>query len=189
MDQVVEDLRRWFRYFWRDTDAWVYIPVAFGEGRNVDWQPFMHRYPRGLDSIIRHTLKYAATPGANVFFSPALFSTNRATKDAVMGSWTLWVDFDGNAPKQWVLDDPKDGSLWVPPPTLRVQSSIEGHEHCYWALDTFITDIDALEDRNQALAYVTGADTSGWDADQVLRPIHTVNRKRNQPVVILDGEL
>ena len=41
-----------------------------------------------------------------------------------------------------------------------------------------------LEDRNRAIAYVMHADTSGWDADQILRPIRTTNHKRNMPVII-----
>ena len=28
------------------------------------------------------------------------------------------------------------------------------------------------------------ADTSGWDADQILRPIHTMNHKRGVPVTV-----
>jgi len=102
-------------------------------------------------------------------------------KENVLGSWSFWVDFDGNAPKDW-------SELDVPHPTLIVQSSIEGHEHCYWRLSEFLTDIDVLEDRNRALSYMMHADTSGWDADQILRPIRTTNQKRGMPVIVKEWE-
>jgi len=92
-----------------------------------------------------------------------------------------------NAPEEWP-QEALEGQIWVPPPTLIVQSSIEGHNHCYWKLDKFIDDIEVLEDRNRAIAYVMHADTSGWDADQILRPIRTTNHKRNMPVIVKEWE-
>jgi hypothetical protein len=35
---------------------------------------------------------------------------------------------------------------------------------------------------------VMHADTSGWDADQILRPIRTTNHKRNMPVIVKEWE-
>jgi hypothetical protein len=93
----------------------------------------------------------------------------------------LWVDFDGNAPDSW-------DTLEIPYPSLRVQSSMPGHEHVYWKLEEFLDDIPVLEDRNRSIAYMLKADTSGWDADQILRPIHTINRKRDLPVVIKEWD-
>jgi hypothetical protein len=113
---------------------------------------------------------------ANVFYSPALYKASRPVKENVLGSWFLWVDFDGNAPVSW---EDLDSSVSVPEPSLVIQSSLPGHE-----LDEFLTDIDLLEDRNRALAYILHADTSGWDADQILRPIHTTNHKRGMPVIV-----
>jgi hypothetical protein len=106
----------------------------------------------------------------------------------VLGSWVLWVDFDGNAPAEW-SKEPIEGQVFVPPPSAIIQSSIPGHEHCYWRLDEFLTNTSKLEDRNRSLAYVLKADTSGWDRDQVLRPPHTINRKRDKPVVIKEWDL
>ena len=89
----------------------------------------------------------------------------------------LWVDFDGNAPATW------EDSV-APEPTLIIQSSIPGHEHCYWKLDTFLNKPKVIEERNRSLAYALGADTSGWDADQILRPPFTTNRKRDKAVIV-----
>src|SRR5690606_29582506 len=117
-------------------------------------------------AVVRHILKNSAL-GYNVFYSPALYRATKPIKENVMGSWFLWVDFDGNAPLSW---EELESDISIPKPSLIIQSSLPTHQHCYWQLDEFLTDIETLEDRNRALAYHLKADTSGWDADQILRP-------------------
>ena len=182
-DDASRELAEFFNYIWGEERVskkatFVYLPVEFEE----KWTKFMFEWPRQRDAVIRHVLKWSAIK-ANVFYSPALFSAANPQKENVLGSWVLWVDFDGNAPEDWPLR-PTDGKVFVPPPTLIVQSSIPGHEHCYWKLSEFLTDTSVLEDRNRGLAYVMHADTSGWDADQILRPIRSINHKRNMPVTV-----
>ena len=177
-DIITEDLLAFYEYIWGDTEAFVYLPVEHDE----KWTSYMFAWPRQKNAVVRHTLKWSAIQ-ANVFYSPALFKAASPKQPNVMGSWVLWVDFDGNAPEDWSkIED-------VPKPTLRIQSSIPGHEHCYWKLDTFLDDKKLLEERNRSLAYHLKADTSGWDADQILRPPFTTNHKRNKPVTIKDGPL
>lgn len=174
-DLATDELGEFFDYIWGDTEGYVYLPIQPEPYGPKDWAGAMFSWPRQKAGVIRYVLKNTALK-ANVFYSPAIFSVASPKKDSVLGSWVLWVDFDGNAPHDWDND--------VPAPTLVVQSSLEGHQHCYWRLDEFLTDIPTLEDRNRAIAYLLGADTSGWDADQLLRPIHTTNYKRNLPVVV-----
>lgn len=185
MDATTE-LTEFYNYIWgvdpvQDGPTYVYIPVEH-EGK---WTPYMFAWPRQRNGVIKHTLKWSAVK-ANVFFSPALYKAAKPIKENVLGSNVLWVDFDGNAPAEW--PEPEEDVVYIPPPTLIVQSSIEGHEHCYWKLDKFLTDIETLEDRNRAIAYLMHADTSGWDADQILRPIRTTNHKRNMPVIVKEWE-
>jgi hypothetical protein len=187
MTDATSELREFYNYIWGEnptveTITFVYLPVEH-EGK---WTPYMFEWPRQREGVIRHTLKWSAIKD-NVFYSPALFKAANPAKENVLGSWMLWVDFDGNAPKEWAQEE-EEGSIFIPPPTLIVQSSIEGHEHCYWKLDEFVSDIEELEDKNRALAYVMHADTSGWDADQILRPIRTTNHKRNMPVIVKEWE-
>jgi hypothetical protein len=179
-DIATDELGDFFDYIWSDTEGYVYLPIQPEPYGPKDWQGFMFAWPRQRAGVIRHVLKHAATR-ANVFYSPAIFSAASPKKDSVLGSWVLWVDFDGNAPEDW--DDR------VPRPTLIVQSSLPAHQHCYWRLDEFLTDIPMIEDRNRSLAYLLHADTSGWDADQILRPIHTINRKRDLPVVVKEWDV
>jgi len=183
MEDAVAELVEFYEYIWgpdevTESPTYVYLPVEH-EGK---WVPYMFAWPRQRNGVVKHTLKWSAIK-ANVFYSPALYKAAKPIKENVLGSWVLWVDFDGNAPQEWPEDEEN-----VPRPTLIVQSSIEGHEHCYWKLNSFLDDIETLEDRNRAIAYLMHADTSGWDADQILRPIRTTNHKRNMPVMVKEWE-
>jgi len=179
MDEQVEELIRFLEYIWGDESGFVYLPVHHKPFGPRDWEKRFFSWPRAKDNIVKHILKYSAI-GDNIFYAPALFKQARPLKEDVKLSRVLYVDFDGNAPTSWPYNE-------VPEPTLRVQSSIEGHEHCYWLLDKPITNVETLEDRNRALAYQLGADTSGWDADQILRPAGVLNAKRGVMVHIMKG--
>lgn len=179
MDDITEHLGSFYDYVWgkeptQGKQHFVYLPVEY-EGK---WTSYMFAWPKQRKAVIQHTLKWSAIK-ANVFYSPALFSAANPEKDNVTGSWVLWVDFDGNAPVDWAAEFPN-----VPMPTMQIQSSIEGHEHCYWLLSEFLDDPVVLEERNRSLAYLMHADTSGWDADQILRPPFTHNHKRDKQVTI-----
>lgn len=183
-DATTDELSDFFDYLWGTTApnkaTFVYVPVK----EDGTWRSFMFAWPRQKAAVIRHVLRFSAT-GADTYFAPSLFSRASPKKDAVMGSWCLWVDLDGNA------TEPDLQALGVPAPTLVVQSSLEGHEHWYWRLSEFVTDTSVIEDRNRSLAYRLKADSSGWDADQVLRPVGTMNYKRTStlPVFIKSWEL
>lgn len=174
-----EELETYLDYMWGDRKGFVYLPVHHKPFGKLDWEKRFFSWPRARANVIRHILRWSAE-GDNIFVAPALFRQARPLKEDVAGSNVLWVDFDGNAPTTWPHNS-------VPAPTLIVQSSIPGHEHCYWRLDEFLTDVSVLEDRNRALAYVLGADTSGWDADQILRPPGAMNAKRGVMVTIKEG--
>jgi hypothetical protein len=182
-DLLVDGLSEFFDYIWGTVEptgkpTYVYLPVKSEGGK---WTKYSFRWPKQKQAVIRHVLQHDAT-GNDVYYSPALYSQSRPVKENVMGSWFLWVDFDGNAPEDW------DAVEGVPHPTLIVQSSLPGHEHCYWRLDQFVTDLSKIEERNRSLAYVMSADTSGWDADQVLRPPGTTNYKRKQQVHVKEWD-
>ena len=159
---------------WGDKEVWVYLPLKAADGR---FEKAFFKWPTQRRGTINWVLKNAALP-VDVFYSPALFTRANPQKEYVLGARTLWVDFDGNAPVDWPADI-------APEPTLVIQSSLETNQHCYWRLDELVTDIELLEDRNRALALALKAETSGWDADQILRPPHTINRKRNIPTKIV----
>lgn len=163
-------LYEFFDQVWKDTEGYVYLPVKSSSG----FRKFMIPWPRKRDAVVAHVLKWAADETAEVFYSPAIYNSPKPSQENVKGSWVAWVDFDGNAPTSWPTEV-------APVPTLEVQSSTSSKKHCYWELKSF-TEPKALQEINRSLAYALGADLSGWDANQFLRPPFTVNRKYAKPI-------
>lgn len=178
ISDATEGLGNFFDSVWRDTSGWVYLATIQG-GDNQTFKQYLLEWPKKRSSIVQHVLKQSAS-GCDVYFSPALYrEQSRPTRENVLGSWTNWADFDNKAaPEDWSSFAKEAG---VPAPTLRVRSSVEGNEHVYWELEGFQTNIAQLEDANRALAYKLRADTSGWDADQLLRPPYTANYGYKKP--------
>lgn len=163
MADAAEEIGSFFDYIWQTTDGFVYVPeINMGAIKKA-----MFKWPERREAVINHVLRISAE-GGDAFFSPALFrERGNPVKENVLGSHVLWADFDGGSAP--------DTFVGIPDPTLRVQSSVTGNEHTYWLLDSFLTDVKGLEDRNRAIAYGYKADTGGWDAVQFLRPPATVN--------------
>lgn len=180
-DNPTEGLANFYSYLWGDNEGWVYLPTK--DPKTDNWSKVMFEWPKHKDHIIKHTLAKSAE-GNEVYVAPVLFNEPRPIKDNVKGSNFLWVDFDGNAPAEWPSDAVETPDE-APEPSLRVMSSRSGHEHCYWKLNEFTADINFIENTNRALAYRLKADTSGWDAGQVLRPPHTTNYKHDLPVRVI----
>lgn len=167
-----EEIGAFLDQVWKTTEGYVYLPV---KGPDV-FKKFMIPWPAKREAVIGHILKYAAVDGYEVFFSPALYSSRRPEAKNVLGSWVVWADFDGNAPEKW----PTSIS---PLPTIEIQSSVIGKKHVYWELEEF-TPAKEVQEINRSLAYAHGADLSGWDANQFLRPPFTMNRKYAKPIEV-----
>jgi hypothetical protein len=158
-------------FLYGEETGWVYAPVKAPGA----FDKHFFEWPRQRKELVRHVLSNEAH---DVYIAPALFKTSaNAQLGNVRGSNVVWADYDGNAPSDAVLAKAK-----LPVPAARIQSSIPGHEHVYWKLDQFETDLKTFQDVNKAIAYATDADLSGWDASQVLRPVGSVNHKRNSAV-------
>ena len=177
MNNSEEELGLFYDFLYQDTPGWVYAPTIEytdpGSSRG-ELTRHMFQWPEQRDDLIEHVIEHSAK-GIDTFTSPALFKTQegQGKKDNVKGSWVLWADFDSDAPDKF------DGR--IPEPTVRVQSSIQGREHHYWLLDSFVGDVPAIEGANRSIAYAFEADTSGWDASQFLRPPSTVNTGSGKP--------
>lgn len=183
-----EGLSDFFNEIWRDTVGYVYLPTL--DRKSDEWRKVFYEWPLHREHIVSHVLS-ATAQGLDVYYAPALFKTHkRPTKDNVLGSHVLWCEFDGSAPENWEADPAEpDGEAGeagreahspvpvVPTPSLRVQTSKDGHEHVYWKLDEFINDPNWLEEKNRSITYSFRSDTSGWDSVQILRPPFTTNQK------------
>ena len=165
-----DDLKEFFYNKWREQDGWVVISTKTHED---PWHETWFMWPKMADQVVAQVLLSNAQR-AEVYYCPALYSKRISKKQYVIGSNVLWVDLDGNAPESGT-------SQAAVQPSERVATSLPGHEHWYWALDAFETDINVIENRNRALAIELQADTSGWDATQVLRVPYTTNYGYSKP--------
>ena len=144
----------------------VYAPV-----KGEIWEQHFFEWPQERNKLERHLKDYDKR---DVYISPVLFNEPRISPETFRGTNFLWTEFDGTLPSEYIQ------------PTIRVASSLPGHEHWYWKLDHFETDKTLIEDLTRRIAYHYGADLSVWDYQNVLRPVDTWNHKRNKPVVLLD---
>lgn len=146
--------------------------------------PAAKNWPEDKEKILEFFLT-ASAKGKDVYFSPAIYKDTSINKEKsnVLKSKVVWVDFDGNAAEGTaLLADAK-----LPQPTYRLQSSKTGHEHWYWALDSY-KPVEVFELINKKLAYALKADRACWDAGRVLRPPFTTNNKKGEsrPVDIIE---
>ena len=153
-------------------EGYIYAPTL--DRSTGKFQPVFVKHTQ-LARLERHIREESSR--TDVYISPSVFREPKATKDNFVGSNVVWCEFDGNYAEPTVE------------PSITVLSSKEGHVHCYWLLDTPIDNAQDLEKVNRALAYSLGADKSGWDANQILRPPETFNFKRELPVVALSAPL
>jgi P4 family phage/plasmid primase-like protien len=102
--------------------------------------------------------------GFNVWHCAHLLTAKRRVKENAAVITALYVDGDG-----------AQVPPYLPQPTAVVKSS-PGREQFYWRLSMPVPP-EIGEGLNRRLAYALGADKSGWDLTQLLRPPGTKNRK------------
>lgn len=155
-----------------------YIYIALKEPKessgldNPKWEQNFFEWPNQKSHTVEFILDKRA--GSEVYIAPALFSSRSGKKVDVKCSSVVWSEFDGALPEDL---------LGLPEPSLRIRSSGEQNEHWYWKLTSPVA-LKELESINRSITYLLGADVSGWDGNQVLRPPNTLNHKRSKPVVI-----
>lgn len=170
-----EKLGEFFDLIFGSQEGYVYLALKPASKVQVSWRQEFIKWPLERERLVRRVLDQSGRH--DVYYSPSLFKTKNATKESAIGANVFWVDFDGNAPQPHLVD---------PRPTVRVKSSVDGHEHWYWKTDAFISDISVIERVNRNLAYSNKADLSGWDVNQVLRPPFTQNHKRERRTTLAE---
>lgn len=165
-------LEQFFEAMFGDNEGWVYSPTK--DPNSATFEQYFYHWPNQKDRLIQHVERQTATN--EVYFGPGLFSKPGAEKEDFKGTWYVWAEFDGTLPENLV---------GVPQPTIKLRSSTEGHEHWYWRLDRFVTDITVIEDISQRLAYYLGADLGCWNANRVLRPPGTLHHESGQHTILI----
>jgi hypothetical protein len=170
LPQSNNELRSFLEFLYGGLDGYAYLAT-----RNVqnplEWNQSF--YDVGADLVRMEKVILESPDTVDVFISPAVFKDKSSQKESFKASNVVWTEFDGNAPTEYEIT-----------PSLRVRSSLPENQHVYWRLSEPISDIGVLENINRNITYSLNADLSAWDANQVLRPPGTVNRKRGLPVTI-----
>jgi hypothetical protein len=182
----VEGLNQFFNEIWGSVEGFVYSPV---KDSTNNWKKYFFPWPSGKRVLVDHVLAHSAS-NRDVYFSPVIWSAPKSplSRENIKGSNVVWADFDGSYPEDWTTPRQQAGSD-VPGavpghPSVTVQSSTEDHQHVYWKLDKLSSDLQLIQDINRAIAYTYGADASGWDIEQILRPPFTTNYKHGTPVLL-----
>lgn len=166
----MNDVEEFVEALYGDSEGWVYVPTKV-PSRDKDWTKNFFEWPRDKKRLV--SFIQSQTSDKEVYISPSLFKKDcthvRFSKEVWKETQVLWAEFDGNAP------DPE--GLSIPAPTVRVRSSYEGHEHWYWRIPLSESSPNAVESLNKRIAYALGADKSGFDYQQVLRPPDTIHHK------------
>lgn len=171
-----QGLEEFCNFLWGTEEAYVHLPIKHPETGTYEYN-FFFKWPAQRQDIIDHVARYSDS--ADVFITPGMFKSRSSNVTESHGSYVAWADFDGNVPSLEELEE-----AGVPRPTLRVQSSIAGHEHWYWRYEQFNTDIASIQGINRAIAYALRGDIGAWDAGHSTRPVGSFNHKRGAPVVI-----
>ena len=161
-------IKKFFEYIFDDEEGYAYLATKAAKGTGFNQKFF--QYPQELDDLVNTVLTLRTQN--DVYYSPSLFSEPSGQKQFVKGARVVWTEFDGNLPESF-------GDL--PEPSLRIQSSDAKHVHSYWKLLSSL-QVKELEAINRGITYSLDADSSSWDASQILRVPFTWNYKRDLPV-------
>jgi hypothetical protein len=165
----MEDLEKYVDFLYEDQTGYVYSPVKTPNS----WDQVFFAWPSERGKLISHVRDNSSK--GDVYISPAVYSRKEATKEAFKSSKVVWVEFDGQEAINF-----KD----QPTPDAIVQTSLSTHVHCYWKTEKLSTGT-SVDEINRRLTYYLGADSSGWDCTQLLRPPTSTNAKRGGLPVLL----
>lgn len=182
-----QGLEDFCNFLYGEEEAYIHVPIKrleyHPDDRNKGYEyNFFFKWPSQRQDVLDHVERYSKV--AEIFITPGMFKEQSSSVAHSHGSYVAWADFDGNVPS---IDELEDAG--VPLPTLRVQSSVPGREHWYWRYEQFNTDIASVQSINKAVAYALGSDIGAWDAGHSLRPVGSINHKRNKmPVTVISRE-
>jgi len=174
-DAATAETLRLFRHIYGDQVGYVSLFSGLRpEPTSKDlFEETTHHYPYPVAAEFAAGWLFTETAaGREAYMCGHLLKEKRRIKEHAAAVQALYVDGDGaKVPPH------------IPAPTAIVESS-PNREHYYWRL-THAIDPKRAEDLNRRLAYAMGADKSGWDLGQLLRPIGTINHKHGTTTRLL----
>src|SRR6266542_1050948 len=167
-----ELLGKFLDVLWGTGDRPRRVCLAYKPNPSAFEIPPLQNWPRSRNAVIEFILTVSARR-QTIYINPAMLNPNAIsnTKEDILASWVLWVDFDGNAVEAMVkLEALSD----LPRPSYRLSSGLSGHEHWYWVLEA-PAGPQSFEPVNRKLAYFLNGDIGCWNSNRVMRPPYTVN--------------
>lgn len=157
---------------WGKQDGYCFFPWIDGtaDTREERIQSYHEgpafKWPRDRKKIIEHM---TARQNDDLYWCPSLFEQPHRRLDLAMDEHCLWADLDEVNPND-IAEEYKPTIAWETSP---------GHYQALWLIQRGY-DIQGASWRggeNHRLTYYLGADPSGWDTTQLLRPPGWTNHK------------
>jgi len=165
MSATATSLRlEFFDYLFEERDGFLCIAHAPKNNKNKFEQKFFS-WPEQRELMGQYIDEKVT--GNNVWFSVNLFRRPERKRDFALPTRLVWADLDNCDPAEV-----------EPIPQCRIQTSPKRFQ-AFWRLDELI-DPELAQSYSKRIAYQyrdKGADTSGWDIEQLLRVPFTYNYK------------
>ncbi len=154
-------MREFFDVLFAGGEGHLLVSLISGtQGRGIDDQHWFH-LPEQLDDAVAFCAEH---DDEDVYFSPALYNQERATKAAASQVFCVWVDADKVTPDSFAVA-----------PSITVETS-ENNWQCYWVMSE-PADISWAEGMARTVAYSDPQADKGWARNKLMRVPGTVNLK------------
>jgi hypothetical protein len=165
----MSDLHRLWQHIFGDQTGYLclWTGTRLEPDGKIDQQTVaqeFYAYPADAEGAERWLRRQARQPRRDTYICAHLLTERARTKDSAAPILALFADMDTAPPPTTVLQ-----------PTALVQSSPNRFQ-AYWRLTRALPAAEA-EALNHRLTRALGADPSGWDLTQLLRPPGLPNRK------------
>lgn len=163
-------IREFLTFLYGENEGFSYAPTKIPDTKI--WEEHYFEWPRQERQLIEHIRD--KSPSFEVYISPALFRTPTAKKSAFKSSNVVWVEFDGELPRE---------ISGLPVPNRVIRSSTTDHQHWYWKLPVAVDDPDYLEMLTKRVVYSLRGDLGTWNCNRVLRPVASKHHESGREVL------
>jgi len=161
---------KFFDMLFGEQSGWLCIATTDRDPKFKNFRQEFFNWPRQRIDVENFILK--AEGNKNVYFCINLLEKAERKKEYCLKTKLIWADLDNVNPDEFDK---------LPPPIV-IKSS-PGRWQAIWRMPMPIPPFQA-EEYSKRIAYLIGADKSGWDLTQLLRVPYTQNFKYSPPAMI-----
>jgi len=170
MEAKSEFRLRFFDLLFEEQQGNLCLATTSRDPRNKGFAQEFFKWPAQRIDVENWILRNESN--RNIYFCINLLSRAERKKDFCLPTKLVWADLDNVNPEEFSQ---------LPPPIV-IKSS-PGRWQAIWRL-TMAVDPTEAEEYSRRIAYLMGADKSGWDLTQLLRVPFTANFKYDPPSLI-----